>query len=62
MFRIFAIVLLTAYLVGMVVFSATMVGNMPTGLEPYSASLPFKMFVFLIIPAILGYEIGKGGK
>lgn len=51
--------LLGAYLAVMVGMSISLVGQTPTDCGPFPIRLPFMLLVFLLVPALLGYAIGK---
>jgi len=59
--RIYWVVLLTCWTTALVTFAALRVGEMSTPTE-YSSSLPFTIFMSVVIPALLGYLIGKEEK
>lgn len=54
-------VILTVWITGWIVFSATKIGEMSTPSE-YTAMLPFSLFMFSAFPALLGFLIGKESK
>lgn len=54
-------VLLGAYIAGLTVYTATFVGKVPSGPcnAPYTWELPMTMAAIVLIPAILGWFVGR---
>lgn len=53
-------VYLLIYTVGWVVYSISVVGEIPLhSMNPYPAWLPLEVFVVVSVPAVLGYIAGR---